>query len=194
MLIHLDSKPYYWWVQDMKMPELKIINPAFNINYDLVQQDKNEWLLHINAGVVYGEKGEFESYNTFKALCSEEEIFTHHMLLSAVKKSVEYSRSRLRKEMRTYEADCPPVKKAPKDFWEQLTGKIITQYHQRGKVADEDPSINAVHVNFIPSYLINRTTVIIFNMISREHPFKGEENRKLFFHFVPDTPVEKTLF
>jgi hypothetical protein len=194
MLIHLDSRQYHWWIQDMRMPELKIIDPVFNINYDLEQQDKNEWLLHINAGVLYGEKGEFDSYNTFKALCSEEEIFTQGMLLPALKKSVEYSRRRLRTEMRTYEADCPPVKKVPKDFWEQLTGKIIGQYHDRGKMADEDPALNAVHDSFRMSYLITRAMRVIFNMISLEHPFKGEENRKLFFQFVPEYLWKRLYF
>jgi hypothetical protein len=198
MLIHLDSKKYHFWVQDMRMPELKIIEPAFNINYDLEQQDTNEWLLHIDAGAVYGEKGEFESRSTFKALCSEEEIFTHDVMVPALKKSVEYSRRRLTAEMRTYEANCPPVKKLPKNFWQQQADTLIGQFQERGKITEEDPSINAEHITLKcegnASFLLTFTMQIIYNMISRSYPFKIEENRKFFNQYVPEHLWKRIYF
>ena len=197
MLIHLNSEKYHFWVQDMRMPEIKFIEPNFNINFDLEGQEKNEWLLHLDAGVVFGKKGEFQSRSTFKALCDEDTIFTPGLLQPAIKKSIEYSWRRLRTELRTYETDCPPVAKTNKEIWQQLTEGMINLYKIRGRVSDEDPAQNTFLITLEPNwqlqFLITFTLQIIYNMISRGYPFKPEENLKIFTQYVPE-PLWKRIY
>ncbi|MEP7170672.1 MAG: hypothetical protein ABI855_14975 [Bacteroidota bacterium] len=197
MLILLNNQQYHFWILDMSMPDLKFIEPSFNIHYDLEQQDKNEWLFHIDAGVLFPEKGEFDSRSTFKALCDEDSIFTMDLLLPALKKSVQYSRTRLRQELRTYEVDCPPVARLTKDKWQGLAERMIKSYRERGRVSDEDAGINepvmTLHLDGEASFVIFLTLHIILNLISRSHTFKTEENLRLFIQYVPE-PLWKRIY